>query len=148
MGCASLAHESLLYWMLLFYLDLARPANTCNLPSFPWMAPVHHAAYPQIKVLSPFNLLLLLWYAVWCIGTIWGKEAGGWQQSWVREKGSKQGEGENNLASCKPPCRRHLKMVLKRKPIAQLPQQLGNICWQICKALQTRWPRWLSKGSY
>jgi hypothetical protein len=35
------------------WLDGARPANTCILPSFPWMAPAHYTAYHHWKELSP-----------------------------------------------------------------------------------------------
>jgi hypothetical protein len=58
------------------WLDGARPANTCILPSFPWMVPVNRTAYPLIKVLSPLNHLLLLGYTAWCTGAIQGMEGG------------------------------------------------------------------------
>ncbi len=84
-----------------------------------------------------------------CLGRRWNML--GDHLSWVRMKGSKLGQGENSLVGRKPPCRWLLKVVIKRAPIAQLPEQLGNICWHIWKALKilhTRWPRSLSKGSY
>jgi len=56
------------------WLNGARSAYTCILPSFPWMAPMHNAVYLPIKVLSPLNWLFLLGYATWCASAIQGKE--------------------------------------------------------------------------
>jgi hypothetical protein len=78
---ASVIHELHFAWswitLLLdptVWLDGAKPANTCNPPSFPWLVPAHHTVNPPHKGAFPPQWCWLPGYAVWCADAIQGKE--------------------------------------------------------------------------
>jgi hypothetical protein len=66
-------------WIILIldltvWLDGARLANTCILPSFLWMVPTHRTAYPGSQCCWGGKVLMSGGYAAQCVGAIQGKE--------------------------------------------------------------------------